>query len=224
MTADLHCPLCAAGDCASFHRDSRREYLRCRRCALVFVPPAYRLGAVAERAEYDLHRNHVDDPGYRRFLARLAEPLLARLPPASQGLDFGCGPGPALAAMLAEAGHRVALYDPFYAPDTGVLTGPYDFITATEVVEHLHRPGEELSCLWAMLAPGGVLGVMTKLVRDREAFAGWHYKNDPTHVCFFSDATWQWWAEQVGAVLDRFGADVILLGKAQPSSASSMAR
>lgn len=178
---------------------------------LVFVPPAWYLDAAAERAEYALHRNSIDDPGYRRFLARLAEPLVARLPAAANGLDFGCGPGPALACMLREQGMQVAVYDPFFFPAREVLDGRYDFITATEVVEHLHRPGEELQRLWQLLRPGGLLGVMTKLVLDREAFARWHYKNDPTHVCFFSRQTWRWWARQQGAELTFIGADVILL-------------
>ena len=51
------------------------------------------------------------------------------------------------------------------------------------------------------------------LVRDREAFASWHYKNDPTHVCFFSRRTWQWWAGRQGASLEFIGADVIMLGR-----------
>ena len=54
---------------------------------------------------------------------------------------------------------------------------------------------------------------MTKLVRNQAAFANWHYKNDPTHVCFFSGDTWRWWATQQGAQLSLVGADVILLAK-----------
>ncbi|HKK23165.1 MAG TPA: class I SAM-dependent methyltransferase, partial [Pseudohaliea sp.] len=170
--------------------------------------------AQAERAEYDLHRNCVDDPGYRRFLGRLAEPLLAALPPAQRGLDFGCGPGPALAAMLREAGHRVDLYDPFYAPDPAALARRQrDFITATEVVEHLYRPGLELARLWARLRPGGVLGIMTKHVRDREAFDRWHYRNDPTHVCFFSRDSWRWWAGGRRAQLVFVADDALLIHK-----------
>jgi SAM-dependent methyltransferase len=211
MSAAMHCPLCGGQKTAPFHQDQRRPYLRCCRCALVFVPSAYYLERSAERAEYDLHCNVVDDPGYRKFLSRLALPLAARLAPGSQGLDFGCGPGPALAAMLRDVGHEVSLYDSFYQPDNAALTRRYDFICATEVVEHLHQPGSELARLWSLLKPGGVLGIMTKLVRDREAFAGWHYKNDPTHVCFFSEQTWRWWAREQGAQLDVIGADVILL-------------
>ena len=219
MAGDMQCPLCAATATTPFHADNRRSYLRCETCSLVFVPPAYFLSRQAERAEYDLHCNDIDDPRYRAFLSRLATPLLARLSPASRGLDFGCGPGPALAHMLREAGHEVALYDSFYQPALDVLGGQYDFICATEVVEHLHAPGRELARLGSLLAPGGWLGVMTKLVRDREAFSRWHYKNDPTHVCFFSTGTWQWWAQRHGALLEFIGADVILLGRPQAQSA-----
>ena len=87
----------------------------------------------------------------------------------------------------------------------------YDFICATEVVEHLHHPGAELAHLWSLLRPGGWLGIMTKLVRDRSAFKQWHYKNDPTHVCFFSEETRRWWARQHHASIEFVGADVILL-------------
>ena len=44
------CPLCASAETAFYHRDQRREYLGCRRCELVFVPPAYRLSPAEERA------------------------------------------------------------------------------------------------------------------------------------------------------------------------------
>lgn len=203
--------MCYGRGVHSYHRDRRRDYLQCATCQLVFVPPQQRPDLAAERREYDLHRNDVDNPGYRRFLSRLYEPLVAMLPPDSVGLEFGCGPGPALAHMLEDCGHRVQLYDPYYFPDSRWRDQSFDFITATEVVEHLHEPGRELDALWSRLKAGGVLGIMTKLVRDPEAFAGWHYKNDPTHVCFFSRSTWQWWAHRKKATLNFHGADVMLL-------------
>jgi hypothetical protein len=213
VEASALCPLCGSTEGTFFHRDKRREYQRCGLCQLVYVPSQYFPDPAREKAEYDLHTNSPEDAAYRKFLSRLGDPLCERLPAASRGLDFGCGPGPTLSVMLAEAGHDISLYDPFYAPDTATLRGQYDFITASEVVEHLQRPGQELALLWGLLRPGGYLGLMTKLVRDAQAFATWHYKNDVTHVCFFSVASWQWWRASVGASLEILGDDVILLQK-----------
>ncbi|TQV73433.1 class I SAM-dependent methyltransferase [Exilibacterium tricleocarpae] len=207
------CPLCGSTLHAHFHSDRRRDYRRCQTCHLVFVPPPYHLTAAREKAEYDLHHNDPHDPGYRAFLGRLCEPLTACLTSNSRGLDFGCGPGPALALMLRQAGHDVSVYDPFYAADERVFADRYHFITATEVVEHLARPGAELERLWRCLLPGGWLGVMTKLVRDREAFANWHYKNDPTHIGFYSRQTFTWLARQWQTDMRFIGDDVMLVQK-----------
>jgi SAM-dependent methyltransferase len=213
-TTSTHvCPLCGSLQTPPFHQDRRRDYRQCRICWLVFVPPAHYLSRTEEKAEYDRHQNHPEDPAYRQFLARLFHPLQTRLAPGSRGLDFGAGPGPALAAMLTEAGHEVTLYDPFYADHPAALTRRYDFITASEVVEHLHRPGLELDRLYRLLKPGGLLGIMTKRVIDRERFARWHYKNDPTHVCFFSQATFTWMAARWRARLDIVDRDVIIIEK-----------
>jgi 2-polyprenyl-3-methyl-5-hydroxy-6-metoxy-1,4-benzoquinol methylase len=212
MTGETHCPVCASDAIAPYHEDGRRPYLQCGNCGLVFVPPGWYLTPQDELAQYNYHQNDVGDVHYRQFLSRLAIPLIARLAPGAHGLDFGCGPGPALAHMLREAGFGVALYDKFFYPDDSVLRSRrYAFICATEVVEHLHQPGLELERLWSLLQPGGWLGIMTKLVSDQAAFARWHYKNDPTHVCFFSAQTWRWWAQAHAASLELVGADVILL-------------
>ncbi|MEP1214430.1 MAG: class I SAM-dependent methyltransferase [Marinobacter sp.] len=166
-----------------------------------------------ERAVYDLHDNDPRDEGYRRFLSKLTGPLLERLAPGARGLDFGCGPGPALAAMLREAGMEMALYDPFYYPDTSALGQQYDFITCTEVVEHLHRPAEIFRRLDRLLAPGGLLGVMTCFQTDDERFANWHYRRDPTHIVFYRRATMQWLASAHGWALEVPAKDVAFFRK-----------
>jgi len=210
----VHCPLCANPEGSKhFHSDRFRDYYRCPCCRLIHVPPSQFLSLEAERAEYDKHKNSPDDAGYRTFLGRLFSPLHTRLSPASHGLDFGSGPGPTLSLMFTEAGHRMSLFDPFYAPEKQVLTGEYDFITATEVVEHLHFPAEEFALLWSLLKPGGWLGIMTKPALDLEAFSRWHYKNDPTHVCFFSITTMAWLANQWQAEFQQIGKDVFLFQK-----------
>ena len=218
------CPLCSAAGSDPYHHDNFRDYLNCRTCDLVFVPPGQRLSAADEKAYYDLHENQPGDPGYRRFLDRLFTPLNDRLAPRSRGLDFGCGTGPALARMFEEAGHSVALYDPYYAPDAAVLSARYDFITLSEVAEHLAEPGKDLDRLWGGLAPGGWLGIMTKRVSGKAAFRTWHYITDPTHIGFFSDATFRWLTDRWSSMatpanLVIAGNDVVLIEKGRPDSA-----
>jgi len=115
--------------------------------------------------------------------------------------------------MFREAGHAVAVYDRFYAPDAAALGRQYDFITATEVVEHLHHPKEELDRLWDLLSPGGRLGIMTRPAVERDAFPAWHYKNDLTHICFFSPATFSWLADQWQALLNFPESDIAIFQK-----------
>ncbi|WBA11575.1 class I SAM-dependent methyltransferase [Salinivibrio kushneri] len=210
-----HCPLCEHTTTHLYHTDKRRAYFQCTDCALVFVDRQTLLAPEDEKAIYDLHQNHPEDQGYQRFLSRLATPLLARLAVPASGLDFGCGPGPVLASMLRDAGHDVACYDPFYAPQTDVLDECYDFITCTEAIEHFYWPKAQWHQWLSMLKPGGYLGIMTKLVKDPDAFSRWHYKNDLTHVSFFSRHTFQFLAHQAGLAPTFIGNDVILMRKPQ---------
>ena len=210
------CPLCSSTEIFEFHKDSLREYLRCDVCRLIFVPREFHLSIADEKAEYDLHENSPGDSGYRRFLSRLFEPVNARLYPGSKGLDFGSGPGPTLSIMFEEVGHDVSVYDPFYAADKSPLKLQYDFVTSSEVVEHFRNPAEDLQRLWSCVRQGGVLGIMTKLALDEASFARWHYKNDLTHVCFFSRETFRWVSGKWRAELTFVGSDVILLSKNEP--------
>lgn len=207
------CPLCNGREIEPYHTDSLREYLECKGCNLVFVPHRFWLSWEEEKGVYDLHVNDPEDSGYRHFLSRLAAPLLERLEGRGYGLDFGCGPGPTLSHLLREHNHRVELYDPFYFNDPRLLSQIYDFICATEVVEHLQDPALEFSRIFSMLKPGGWLGIMTKLVIDQAAFSTWHYIRDPTHICFFSTPTLGWIAKAYDVELVTVDKDVFLFHK-----------
>lgn len=212
----LHCVLCHCEGLEAYSRDRRREYWRCPVCDLVQVPATWHLDPVEEKAHYDLHENDPGDAGYRRFLSRALDPVLERLESGAEGLDFGCGPGPVLSLMFREQGFDCREYDIFYAPDETLLQRQYDFITATEVVEHLAAPGEVLNRLWGLLRPRGVLAIMTKRVLDADRFANWHYRNDPTHIVFFHRRTFEWLARQWRAGLEFPGSDVALLLREEP--------
>lgn len=185
----LACPVCRAPRPLRFARCDGLGYWRCDTCRARGLNPAHHPDAATEKAEYDRHQNHVDDPGYRRFLGKLADALRPHLAPGARGLDYGCGPGPALAAMLGCAGHEMARYDPLYRPDTRPLRARYDFVTCTEVAEHFHHPAQDFDRLGTLLRPGGWLGVMTCFQTDDARFADWHYRKDPTHVVFYRAAT-----------------------------------
>ena len=168
--------------------------------------------------KYLQHENDPQDIRYREFLNHLAAPLLAALPPKQVGLDFGCGPGPALADMLAGAGHVMDLYDPFFFPDSAVLHQQFDFVTCTEVAEHFHQPHAEFARLVALLKPGGLLALMTNFQTDDSRFADWHYRRDATHVTFYRQETFQFIAADFGLTCEIPIKNVVFLRK--PCAAS----
>lgn len=215
-TDEVGCPLCGAAGARPLARVERREYLACDRCGLIHLRREHRLDAPAERAHYLTHENDPADPGYRSFLDRLASPLMGRLRPGAEGLDYGSGPGPALSLMLTEHGYPTADYDPFFAPDPHALLRSYDFVTCSETAEHFFRPRAELSRLNDLLRPGGWLGVMTAQPPEERELARWYYARDPTHVCFYPSRTMEWIGARFGWAVERPAPNVTLFHKPGP--------
>jgi 2-polyprenyl-3-methyl-5-hydroxy-6-metoxy-1,4-benzoquinol methylase len=204
------CPLCQSEDVAFYYQGKGIDYLRCLCCDLVFVPTPFHLSAVDEKLRYDTHENNSEDVGYRAFLSQALNPVIARIDKNAKGLDFGCGPGPTLSLMFAEQGYQMDLFDKFYANNAAVFDKQYDFITATEVLEHLSAPSVELNRLFASLKKGGILAVMTQMLTQKVDFATWYYKNDPTHICFFSQKTMRYVAKTQEVKVTFFADNVVL--------------
>ncbi|MEN1729158.1 MAG: class I SAM-dependent methyltransferase [Pseudomonadota bacterium] len=207
------CPLCLGRETRALLEVDVRRYFRCEQCQGRFLDPSQHPTREEEQREYDQHQNQIDDPGYRRFLSTLTNPLLERLPVRSEGLDYGCGPGPALAAMCEAHGHSMTLFDPIYRNNESALRRQYDFITCTEVAEHFHQPGIEFQRLSDLLRPGGLLGVMTRFQTDDSRFATWHYRRDPTHVFFYREDTMRWLAQKRDWILELLPPTVALFQK-----------
>lgn len=208
----LSCPLCKSHHIFAFHADKQRNYHRCKPCALVFVDPQQLPDSTQERREYELHENSLQDNGYLAYLARLYDCLAPHLRNNMTMLDYGSGPCPALAHIFAEAGYAMDCYDPFFGP-MEIAKNQYDVITATESIEHFHAPIKEWKHWMTLLKPGGWLGIMTKRVLDQPRFANWHYKNDPTHVSFFSEDTFNWLAAQYQLNVIFPANDIVLMQK-----------
>ena len=213
MNQDQSCPLCAANTTQPYYSNENLSYLQCPNCKLVFLPKRFHLNNIDEKSRYDLHQNDAEDIGYRQFLSAVFEPVEQHIAPNAKGLDFGCGPGPTLSLMFTEKGYSVDLFDKFYANNPNIFNKQYDFITATEVVEHLDEPEKELSRLYNMLNSGGVLAIMTGMLTKEIDFSTWHYKSDPTHICFFSRASMHYLAKKWGADIEFFTKDVTLFYK-----------
>ena len=203
------CPLCQENKTEVFQGD----YFRCSNCAFIFLDPNKRVDPKEEKRQYDLHENNPEDPGYRKFLSQIIDPLKQYLPREKKlkGLDYGSGPGPTLNLMLEEEGIEMRLYDPFYHPHEENLKRKYDVITCTEVAEHFFNPFAEFKKLKSLLKNGGVLGIMTDLYTEDMDFKNWHYIKDPTHVGFFSPYSLNWLAENLDLKVEIFGKRVAIL-------------
>jgi hypothetical protein len=199
------CPLCSSVETRPFYqsrlKNLERNYLSCDSCKLIFVPPRFHLSAAAQKERYLQHNNDPDDARYREFLSRLLGELTPFLRRGSKGIDYGSGPGPALATMLRHGGFDMQTYDLHFQPDRSVLSERYDFITCTETVEHFAAPRREFQMFDSILEAGGWLGLMTSMLRDPSDFPDWHYHRDPTHIAFYSESTMR-------AIARTFGWDV----------------
>lgn len=207
------CPLCGTALAPFFQRGPRDpspgDYQRCPGCTLVVLERAAWPDPAFERRYYRTHENHPDDPGYLRFLERLVQPLRKACPPPARGLDWGCGPHPVLADRLRALGYEMAAWDPVFGPPRPPV-GKLDFITCTEVLEHLHQPLAELRAMAAHLQAGGMIAIMTGWVPPAHRFRTWHYRRDPTHVALYGPDSLRWTARHLGWEVTFPGPDVAI--------------
>ena len=193
----VSCRLCQSieTEFVFYQQQFARNFFRCLNCDMHFVEKISLLSLADEEQRYSQHENSKKDPGYVAFLSRLLNPVLEKVSHNDQGLDFGSGPYPMLQEITIERGYQMEIYDPFYAPNTNVLTKKYDFVTSCEVVEHFHIPKDSFGLMVELLKPGAFLGIMTSILYPEVEFSSWHYIRDDTHVCFYTPKTMEWIAK-----------------------------
>lgn len=186
------CPLCG-GAAEKFCQVTGIIYFKCPVCRGVFLSKEFYLAEEEEKKRYLEHNNDVNDPAYREFARPAADYITANFPPrTSEGLDFGAGTGPVVSRLLEEKGFSAAPYDPFFHPGRECLERKYDFIIASEVIEHFKNPHAEFKLLESLLKSPGALAVRTHLFEEGEVFENWYYRKDPTHVFFYTVKTLEW--------------------------------
>lgn len=188
---DSLCRLCNEAT-GSFYKEKTREFVVCKNCRGVQLLPEYFISARAEEDRYLTHNNDVEDVRYQNFVSPITSGVLADFTTKNSGLDYGCGTGPVAATELEKKGFPVRLFDPYFHPDTEALENTYDFIICCEVMEHFHEPRQEFKTLSQLLNTGGKMYCKTSLFSEEIDFETWYYKNDPTHVFFYTEKSLDW--------------------------------
>jgi len=194
------CRVCGAGTKDFQDPQSRLEYYYCETCEFIFKAECAIVSVEEEKAEYDLHNNSYEDEGYvNMFREFLKKSVLPFTPPGKRALDFGSGPEPVLAKVLAvEYGYEPDIYDLFYSPDKVYQGKKYDLITCTEVVEHLREPLKYFELFKELLKEDGIVAIMTHFhPRDQDKFLKWFYRREHTHISFFAPKTMEYMAQTV---------------------------
>lgn len=185
------CIVCKNQEAVDFKNIKQKRYWKCSYCEAIFLDKEFYLSSNDEYKHYLTHNNDVNDPRYKQFLSNLMLPLIDRIKLNSIGLDYGCGPGPALSLMLREKGYQMFNYDPFFHFKKRNLLKKYDFICCTETVEHFHNPFGEFKRFNELLNNNGTIGIMTNFHSEQDIFENWYYIKDPTHVVFYNKKTFQ---------------------------------
>lgn len=164
-----------------------------------------------EKGRYDLHKNDANERGYRAFVSPVVDRIKKEQFSNEKGLDFGSGKDSAVVAQLQEVGYDIKSYDPYYFDDPELLKRRYDYISCTEVIEHFYNPKKEFQRLKDMLQKGGALYIMTEIYSEDIDFENWYYKEDPTHVIFYTKKSFEWIKEHYGFKSLEINARVIKL-------------
>ncbi|GAA4277870.1 class I SAM-dependent methyltransferase [Aquimarina mytili] len=187
----MQCSLCGS-ETKLYSEILDKTYFKCTHCKGILLDPFHYLSTEAEKDRYQLHVNDITDPGYQNFVSPIVNAVSQKYNAHHKGLDFGSGSGPVISYLLKKNGYNITTYDPFFNPNNTALKSTYDYIVCCEVIEHFYHPLREFELLNALLLETGTLFCKTSIYHPSIDFDAWWYKNDPTHVFFYSPDTLQW--------------------------------
>ncbi len=206
------CALCGS-ETYLFSEIKKRVFFRCNTCDAFSLHPAHFLSPEDEKKRYLLHQNDINDLGYQKFVFPIVSTIYEQYNSNHNGLDFGSGTGPVITSLLEKKGYNITTYDPFFDPNNQALKNTYDYIICCEVMEHFWNPVKEFKLLYNLLKQGGTLYCKTSLYNTTIDFNAWWYKNDPTHVFFYTEQTLQWIKNHFGFKSLKINENLITLTK-----------
>lgn len=172
------------------------SYNFCANC--LFISKNYSPTDEISLKTYNNHNNSLSDLKYVKYFDDyLNYSLISNIDKSSRGLDFGSGPSPVLSQIFKrDYGISVDIYDLFYSKEEVYINKKYDFITSTEVIEHIKNPKVIFEFANKYLKTGGILSLMTLFApKNQDEFYRWWYIRDLTHISFFSFETFKYLAK-----------------------------
>ena len=211
----MTCKICDCDTKSLNDPELQKQFHRCPNCQCIMLDPHYYLSAEKENSLYNNHQNSLENAGYVKMFEDFLDYFWNDLTCKEKALDFGSGPTPVLAELLRRRGVSVDCYDKFYQPIECFKNQTYDFMTSTEVFEHLEDPVATLSLLSQHLKPKGIIALMTLFHTNDEAFfLKWWYRRDPTHITFYTPHTLEVLAQKCGLeLLKTDGKRIVILKK-----------
>ncbi len=187
----MKCRLCSSPDTEQWTDKKGKIYHYCGKCGIIQLDTSHILSPIEEKERYLRHNNTPENNGYISYLNSFIDSAVAPyVAPGERILDFGSGPLPVLSDLLTARGYSTISFDPFFnnTPDWRKKT--FDAIVAVEVFEHLRQPGKEIFRIQDVLKIDGNLIIRTLLHdEDHKQFMNWWYREDVTHVSFYSRKT-----------------------------------
>jgi len=186
----MACRICGSS-AELFYRDQREFYL-CSQCSFIFTRKGVQVDQ--EKTHYETqHSNEYDWLKLGRICLDIAgifkdQSRIYRI------LDYGSGAGN-LTNSLRLHGYHVDSYEPMYDTSPPANNGlGYDVIVLHEVMEHIEDIPCAMKTIYDVANDEAVVLVFTLLTDELllhaddfiSGFGSWWYKDDMTHVSFFS--------------------------------------
>lgn len=194
------CKICSQELVLFFDDYMQCNTYHCEACEFIFKDNAAIISTEKELKVYQQHNNTLENLGYvAMFEAFIAKSITPHQKNIRTVLDFGSGPNPVLATLLAQKGFQTEYYDKFFSPQKVYENKRYDLITCTEVIEHISDIQALMELFSEHINPNGYLALMTQFhPNDPEAYLNWWYRRDPTHISFFRPHSFSVLAQQHG--------------------------
>lgn len=205
------CPLCGSHKTEPFAEQDGYNFERCRRCRFVYLDP------MPGDAQLAALYNEVGGPdtylAKRRSRTRRAHMKLLRFLPyafAKDVLDIGCGGGIMVSALGRIARRAVGIdisegaiafaratfpRHAFVCADyreTDLASDSFDFVHASEIIEHVNDLGAFMAFLARVTRPGGHVYVTTPDIGHKALPSDvrqWDVFSPPRHLQFFDKDT-----------------------------------